>query len=132
MSFLSYLSGKLHAMIGRLYTTVIDTPDPRALAAFYAELLGGRITRTDDDWVDVTHGGGKLSFQLAPDLRPPRWPDPEQPQQVHLDVEVDDVHAAERRVLELGARRLPGEGGDEKSGFRVYADPTGHPFCLVW
>ena len=31
-------------------------------------------------------------------------------------------------MLELGARRLPGGGGD----FRVYADPVGHPFCLVW
>ena len=35
---------------------------------------------------------------------------------------------AEPKVLALGARRLPGEGGD----FRVYADPVGHPFCLVW
>ena len=35
---------------------------------------------------------------------------------------------AEPKVLALGARRLPGEGGD----FRVYADPAGHPFCLVW
>ncbi|MEH1016548.1 VOC family protein [Micromonospora sp. CPCC 206060] len=35
---------------------------------------------------------------------------------------------AEQRVLALGARRLPGAGDD----FRVYADPVGHPFCLVW
>ena len=35
---------------------------------------------------------------------------------------------AEPKVLDLGARRLPGGGGD----FRVYADPVGHPFCLVW
>ena len=30
--------------------------------------------------------------------------------------------------LGLGARRLPGGGGD----FRVYAAPIGPPFCLVW
>jgi hypothetical protein len=30
--------------------------------------------------------------------------------------------------LQLGAVRLGGEGED----FRVYADPAGHPFCLVW
>ena len=46
----------------------------------------------------------------------------------HLDIRVADVDEAEPRVLELGARRLPGGGGD----FRVYADPVGHPFCLVW
>jgi hypothetical protein len=40
---------------------------------------------------------------------------------------VDDVEAAEPRVLALGARRLP--GGDSHSP--VYADPAGHPFCLI-
>jgi hypothetical protein len=41
---------------------------------------------------------------------------------------VADVDEAEPKVLELGARRLPGGGGD----WRVYADPVGHPFCFVW
>jgi hypothetical protein len=62
-------------------------------------------------------------------LGPPRWPDPEHPQQLHLDIRVDDVDAAERAVLALGARRLPTE---RESGFRVFADPVGHPFCLVF
>jgi Glyoxalase-like domain len=31
-----------------------------------------------------------------------------------------------QRVLALGATRLP----SDESHFRVYADPTGHPFCL--
>ena len=44
------------------------------------------------------------------------------------DIRVADIAEAEPKVLALGARRLPGEGGD----FRVYADPVGHPFCLVW
>jgi catechol 2,3-dioxygenase-like lactoylglutathione lyase family enzyme len=114
-------------MIGRLSEVVIDCPDPRALAAFYAELLGARITR-DDDWVVVEGGPVKLAFQLAPDLREPRWPDPERPQQMHLDVLVDDVDEAEAKVLALGAKRLYGGGSD----FRVYEDPAGHPFCLVW
>jgi len=46
---------------------------------------------------------------------------------MHFDVMVDDVEAAEPRVLALGARRLPGP--DSQS--RVYADPAGHPFCLI-
>jgi hypothetical protein len=46
---------------------------------------------------------------------------------MHFDVMVDDVQAAEPRVLALGARRLP--GGDSHSP--VYADPAGHPFCLI-
>jgi hypothetical protein len=116
-------------MIGSLHSVVIDCPEPLALAEFYAELIGGRIVRRDKDWVTVEDGGGRrLAFQLAPDHQPPRWPDPAHPQQFHLDVKVDDVDAAEARVLALGATRLPGEGDD----FRVYADPAGHPFCLVW
>ncbi|MEV4466903.1 VOC family protein [Micromonospora echinofusca] len=117
-------------MIGQLRTVVIDCPDPRALAGFYSELLGLPVDAdaSDDGWVVIAGSGHRLAFQKASDLRPPAWPDPERPQQFHLDVQVADVEAAEQRVLALGARRLPGEGDD----FRVYADPAGHPFCLVF
>ncbi len=116
-------------MIGSLRSVVLDAPDAHALATFYAELLGMELTdgSPGDDWVVISGGGHRIAFQEAPDLQPPDWPDPDRPQQFHLDVEVDDVAAAEPRVLALGARRLPGEG----ENWRVYADPVGHPFCLV-
>lgn len=112
-------------MIGRLHHVVLDCPDPDALAAFYADLLGQPVTYRDEDWVvvaanDTTSG---LAFQRSPDHRPPTWPDPAVPQQFHLDVMVEDVAAAGPRVLALGATKLAGED--------VYADPAGHPFCLV-
>lgn len=115
-------------MIGRLHHVVIDCPHPRALAGFYSELLGLPITYESGDWVvvaenDTTSG---LAFQLAPDHRPPRWPDPAAPQQFHLDIMVDDVEGAGQTVLALGARRLSGEPGSH-----VYADVAGHPFCLI-
>ena len=116
-------------MIGQLHSVVIDAPDAHALAGFYADLLGMEVKgQPGDDWVVVTGAGYRLAFQQAPDLRPPDWPNPERPQQFHLDIRVADIAEAEPKVLALGARRLPGEGGD----FRVYADPVGHPFCLVW
>ena len=113
-------------MIGRAHHLVIDCPDPAALAAFYSMLLSLPVTYRSDDFVvvarnDTTPG---VAFQLAPDHRPPTWPDPEIPQQMHLDVMVDDVEAAGPQVMALGARRL--DGGDH-----VYADPAGHPFCLI-
>jgi len=73
---------------------------------------------------DTTSG---IAFQLAPDHVPPRWPDPAHPQQYHIDVMVDEVDAADPAVLRLGARRL----STADSSSRVYADPAGHPFCLV-
>ena len=113
-------------MIGRMHHVVIDCPDPAALAAFYSELLGLPITYRSAEWVviapnDTTSG---VAFQLAPDHQPPEWPNPDRPQQLHLDVMVDDVDAAEPLVVSLGARRLAG-------GDHVYTDPAGHPFCLV-
>ncbi|MBM0278460.1 VOC family protein [Micromonospora tarensis] len=121
-------------MIGQLRSVVLDCPDPRALAAFYAELLGVPFAEAEsdgDEWVVLGGPPGhqpRLAFQRALNLKPPAWPDPERPQQFHLDVTVDDIEAAEKAALELGARRLPGGGQD----FRVYADPAGHPFCLCW
>jgi hypothetical protein len=41
-------------------------------------------------------------FQRVPEHQPPRWPDPHYPQQVHIDVMVDDVVAAGVAVLKLG------------------------------
>jgi hypothetical protein len=36
-------------LIGRLEKTVLDCPDPRALAAFYAALLGMRVNEDHKD-----------------------------------------------------------------------------------
>jgi len=129
-------------MIGRLSNVVLDCPDPRALARFYSEVLGMPVTRDGRDWVDLGAADEmRLSFQRAADHQPPRWPDPAFPQQFHLDVDVADIDEAERRVLALGATRLPWGSAEEEAkgmrepvpaGFRVYADPAGHPFCLCW
>jgi len=110
---------------------VVDTRDPRALAAFYVELVGGKITADDDDWVVVTDDqGGRLAFQLSPEHEPPVFPDPKGSQQFHLDVRIprDDLEDASRRIVELGGRRLDVSGGD----FQVFTDPAGHTFCLTW
>ena len=112
-------------MIGRMHHVVLDAPDPAALAAFYSELLGQPVTYRDDDWVVVAASdqASGLAFQRAPDHQAPTWPDPAVPQQFHLDIMVEDPVAAGPRVLALGAAKLDGEN--------VYADPAGHPFCLI-
>ena len=114
--------------IGRLYAIVIDCPDPAMLADFYAELTGYDVLDAEEDWVTLGRGSEtRIAFQLARDHQPPQWPDPGHPQQMHLDIFVADVDEAEREVLKRGATLLDGA---DRSGFRVYADPSGHPFCL--
>jgi catechol 2,3-dioxygenase-like lactoylglutathione lyase family enzyme len=116
-------------MIGTLHEIVLDCPDPQALSAFYREVLGMVEIEDNGDWVVIGNGEDRprICFQQAPDYAAPTWPDPAVQQQVHFDVKVDDLDEGQRAVLELGATRL--EGGTET--FRVYADPVGHPFCLV-
>ena len=114
--------------LATLDVVVLDCPDPRALAGFYAGVLGGTI-EDQGEWVDLKLPGGlQLAFQEAPGFVPPKWPAPEHSQQFHLDLQVDDLDAAEKGVLELGAKPLDAE--DRERTFRVYADPAGHPFCL--
>lgn len=118
--------------IGRPHHLVVDSADPARAAAFWSALLGHPVTWAEQDFVvvapDDTSSG--LAFQRAPDHRRPTWPDPAVPQQLHLDVMVDDLDAAGAAVLALGATRLPDPGGtDGRSD--VYADPDGHPFCLI-
>jgi hypothetical protein len=90
-------------MIGQLRSVVVDCKDP---------------------------DGRRRAFQLSPEHEPPRFPDPRGSQQFHLDVVVGDVDDAERKVLGLGATRVADAVGETQ--FRVFRDPAGHTFCLVW
>ena len=114
--------------IAKLGAVVLDCPDPRALAGFYAEVLGGTL-EADGDWVDLTTPDGRaLAFQASPGFVAPEWPAPDRSQQFHLDLTVEDLDTAEAGVLALGAKPL--DADDRSLSFRVYADPAGHPFCL--
>jgi catechol-2,3-dioxygenase len=110
-----------------LFATTIDAPDAIGLARFYAALLGLDVAYEGPEGALVSGGGRSVMIQQISDYNPPRWPDPAHPQQAHLDIEVDDLDTGEARALELGASRLPGNS----RGFRVFADPAGHPFCLT-
>lgn len=113
-------------------TVVFDAADLAAESGFWAGLLGGTVAE-DGDWHTVTvDGEDRLAVQLAPDHVPPQWPDGA-PQQIHLDLFVDDIGAADEQALALGATLLlAATDFDAPRGFRVYADPAGHPFCLCW
>jgi predicted enzyme related to lactoylglutathione lyase len=114
-----------------LRSVVIDCPDPPALAAFYAELLDGRLDTEDPGWCEVHTPGStvKLAFQLVDRYAPPGWPEGS-PQQVHLDLTVSDLDATCRRAAALGATALSGRVEESGCTFVVHADPAGHPFCL--
>jgi predicted enzyme related to lactoylglutathione lyase len=110
---------------------VLGAPDPKALAAFYGRLLGWTVRQDEPDWVTLVapEGGAGLSFQLEGDYVRPTWPagPGDQQMMVHLDIEVDDLDAAEAHAVASGATLAEYQPQDD---VRVYLDPAGHPFCL--
>jgi predicted enzyme related to lactoylglutathione lyase len=116
-----------------LDVVALDTDEPRRLADFYASLLGWQVDRADEDWVEIHppapgSGVAGLAFQLVVNYTPPTWPTQDVPQQFHLDLEVADLDEGEEFAVSLGARPVPRSGVE--GSFRVYLDPSGHPFCL--
>jgi glyoxalase superfamily protein len=121
-------------MIASLQCVVLDCPDVTELAVFYRSLLGGVVNQADRRWSVGAHfatlhmpGGLVLAFQRVEGFREPRWPDPAYPQQVHLDLDVPDLDDAQSQITALGARLLHVDA----RGWRVFADPAGHPICLI-
>ncbi|HSR85670.1 MAG TPA: VOC family protein [Streptosporangiaceae bacterium] len=113
--------------IARFPSIVIDCPDSNALATFYGAMLDWKVEVRSDHVQVRAEYGQCIDFQQVVDYTPPTWPTQEIPQQMHLDVIVDELDAAEAAVLELGATKHEHQPG---ATFRVFLDPAGHPFCL--
>lgn len=131
----------------RLAQVVLDTTDARRSAEFWRQLLGlvyrpghgapppGQDDAAGRDWLNLRSVDGTpvLAFQQVDALTPATWPEPEVPQQLHLDLTVADIDELDRvheRVLALGGRLRLDRADDVEEPLRVYVDPDGHPFCV--
>jgi catechol 2,3-dioxygenase-like lactoylglutathione lyase family enzyme len=129
----------------RLLHTAIDTTDARALAEFYRQLLGLRYRAGDEppadgsadeaDWLVLVDSEGrrKLAFQQVERLERTTWPEHDVPMQMHLDFTVPSRTELERqrqRAEALGAGLVLDRTYDENEPLYVFADPSGHPFCI--
>jgi hypothetical protein len=114
---------------------VFDASNIEAESRFWAGLLGGEVHR-DADWHSIiVDGEWVMGVQLAANHVAPEWPNGRQQQQVHLDLHVDDLEAAQRLTVKLGGRQLqaaraPADNPDGDEMFAVHASPAGHPFCF--
>ena len=112
-------------VIGRLHHVILDCPDPRTLARFYSELLGEPITYDSDDWVVVSTSSQASRFGVPARTRSPT---------ADLAGPGDPAAAALRRDgrrRRQGGARGAGVGRSKLDGEDVFADPAGHPFCLI-
>jgi glyoxalase superfamily protein len=126
---------------------VLDTTDARGLAEFYRQLLGFGYRPGDEppgpglddergrDWLGIHPASGgfpRIAFQqtgAGDDLARAGIP-----QQLHLDLSVTskaELDHQHERAIGLGARlRLDRSADEEEEQLRVYADPSGHLFCI--
>ncbi|MFC9927115.1 VOC family protein [Streptomyces sp. NPDC127190] len=118
------------APVFRYAAVTFDCADPAELAAFYGALLGQPVLYATDDFVLLGREGAPgLGFNRLADYRRPTWPDPAQEKQAHLEFGVDDLAAAERHLLRLGATKPDFQPDPDR--WRVLLDPAGHPFCIT-
>jgi catechol 2,3-dioxygenase-like lactoylglutathione lyase family enzyme len=129
----------------QLLHTVLDSTRPRELAEFYRQLLGLRYrpgdgpppdgAPDDADWLVLVDAAGarKLSFQQVDRLSATTWPEHDVPMQLHVDFTVSSRAELDRqreRAEALGARLLLDRTDDPGEPLYVFADLSGHPFCV--
>jgi catechol 2,3-dioxygenase-like lactoylglutathione lyase family enzyme len=109
----------------------LSSPDPPALARFYARLLGWEVGEEEPGWVTLRNpaGGVGLGFHIEDVYTPPVWPSRpgEQLMMEHLEIRVDDLEAACAHAQACGATLADFQPQED---VRVHLDPDGHPFCL--
>ena len=115
-------------MSSRFTELCIDCRDAPALAEFWCEVLGYRITDDADEGLVEISGdepGPTLLFAEVPEPKAVK-------NRIHIDVNPRDREQAEEveRILALGARRIDVGQGDDAS-WVVLADPEGNEFCVL-
>jgi hypothetical protein len=118
--------------VGRLTQLVLECDDAERLARFWQEVLDLPEPEGDSDWLTLRwEPVGRFSFHRVAGYRPSSWPSERGEQRAHFDLLVDDLGDASLAVERMGARPLTDVLDPGPKAWRLYADPAGHPFCLV-
>jgi hypothetical protein len=118
--------------VGRLTQLILECDDAERLARFWQEVLDLPEPEGDSDWLTLRwEPVGRFSFHRVSGYRPPSWPGQRGEQHVHFDLLVDDLCDASLAVERAGARPMTDVLDPGPKAWRIYADPAGHPFCLV-
>lgn len=104
---------------------VFDTTDPRALAAFWADVTRAPVAHDYRGEYVVVEWNPVLAFQYVSHPTPGK-------NRIHIDLLAPDAHAADdeiQRIVALGANRI-GSVEMRDVSWVVLADPDGNEFCL--
>jgi catechol 2,3-dioxygenase-like lactoylglutathione lyase family enzyme len=108
----------------------VDCGDPAPMVTFYAAAFGATVSHEDSSgaWIHLPDGP-LILIRRIDDYRSPTWPAQDIPMQIHLELWVDDIEAAQARLRELGATTCAFQP-HRHHGNLVLLDPAGHPFCI--
>lgn len=110
---------------------VVDCDDPRRLAAWWAELLGWRLTHAGDDESVLEPAEGSPQDGVSPDMLFVKVPEGKAAKnRLHMDLRPDDQAAEVARAESLGATRVD-LGQPDDASWVTMADPEGNEFCIL-
>jgi Glyoxalase-like domain len=105
----------------RLYELVVDSAEPREIATWWADVLGGRLGERPEEgeaWVEEIPGLPFESIDFVPVPEPKTVKN-----RIHWDVDTADVE------LLVGAGASVVRAPDDEISWTVMADPEGNEFC---
>ncbi|HVB13480.1 MAG TPA: VOC family protein [Candidatus Dormibacteraeota bacterium] len=113
-------------MTSRLYSIVVDSKDPAALARFWVQALNFQIVYEEPNEVVVARDDDTypaLIFVPVPEVKTAK-------NRLHIDLAPDDRDMEVARLIDLGAHRTDVGQGPEVT-WVVLADPEGNEFCVL-
>ncbi len=118
-------------MSSSFHSVTVDCHDARALASFWAQVLGWNVYFDDDPPVLVAPsfppvaGNPTMVFIPVPEPRTVK-------NRMHVDLQPNDRTRDEEvaRLLELGATLVEDHREQDGSGWMWLADPEGNDFCI--
>jgi predicted enzyme related to lactoylglutathione lyase len=125
MPVLSVGGATVRRMSIRMGGVTIDCADPRKLAVFWTEAVGGEITEDyDGEFVFISTGEGRpyVGLQRVPEQRGGK-------NRAHIDFSAADRKAEVERLVGLGAT-VVGEYSVPGLTWTVLQDPEGNEFCV--
>ena len=118
----------------RFEGVTVDASDPRALAEFWAAVLGWKIGGELEEievWIQpntsdsVSVGFTEILFLINANAKQVK-------NRLHLDLRPDNQAAEVARLEKLGAKRIDiGQNENERCTWVVMADPEGNEFCVL-
>jgi predicted enzyme related to lactoylglutathione lyase len=117
-----------------LQCITVDAHNPKALAEFWAEVLGWSVGEDGDDigyWIERelndpnNTGFPDILFLKVPDSKVIK-------NRLHLDLRPDNQEVEVARLEKLGAKRIEiGQSDDADTTWVVMADLEGNEFCVL-